>query len=160
MYQGKQCCLCGRDGGYMIRFERWSEKEREYVLRHMSTPPPSNSVTCKRDRLEAKRYCHTPDHIPKWKQQTADTTAQTQAVRTCIHPRCKATSELEKIILTAVSRDTIKEYLQLPTLPEGPCGMCRKHYHELYNNMHQPSVYSSCGARPKPCTRFSQHTPN
>ena len=72
-HQGKHCCLCGRGEGYMIRFERWSEKERQYVLRHMSKPPPSNSVTCKKDKLEAKRYCDTPDHVPKWKTNTQDT---------------------------------------------------------------------------------------
>ena len=51
-HQGKQCCLCGRKGGYMIRFERWSEKEREYALRHLITPPPSNTVTCRKDKLK------------------------------------------------------------------------------------------------------------
>ena len=49
----------------MIRFERWSEKEKDYALAHLDTPPPRNSVTCK---LEAKRYCHNHSHIPKWKK--------------------------------------------------------------------------------------------
>ena len=35
-HQGKQYCHCGRGGGYMISFERWSEKERQYMLRYMS----------------------------------------------------------------------------------------------------------------------------
>lgn len=126
-HRGKQCCLCGRSGIHMTKFERWSEKERQYVLRYLSKPPPRNSVACKRDRVEAKRYCDTPGHIPKWKN-TQDTTAPTQAVHTCIHPGCKATSEHDKIIQTSSSRYTLKEYLQLPTTPEGPCGMCRRHY--------------------------------
>ena len=37
--------------------------------------------------------------------------------------------------------------------------MCRKHYNELYNHIHPP-VCSSCGARPKPGTPFTRHTPN
>ena len=52
----------------MIRFERWSEKEKDYALAHLDTPPPRNSVTCKKDKLEAKRYCHNHSHIPKWKK--------------------------------------------------------------------------------------------
>ena len=52
----------------MIRFERWSEKEKEYALAHLDTLPPHNSVTCKKDKLEAKRYCHNHSHIPKWKK--------------------------------------------------------------------------------------------
>ena len=58
----KVCYLCGRVGGYMIRFERWSEKEKDYALAHLDTPPPRNSVTCKKDKLEAKRsqsFTHT-----------------------------------------------------------------------------------------------------
>ena len=54
-HQDKQYCLCGTSERYMIRFEMWSEKEKYYVLRYMTKPPPSNSVTCKKDRLEAKR---------------------------------------------------------------------------------------------------------
>ena len=85
----------------MIRFQRWSEKERQSVLRHMSKPPLSNSVTCKKDKLEAKRYCDTPDHVSKWKN-SQDTTAPTpspiQASHTCMHPQCIATSEHDKII--------------------------------------------------------------
>ena len=94
-HQGKQCCLCGRREGYMTRFERWSEKERQYLLRYLSKSPPSNSVTCKKDRVEAKRYYDTPDHIPKWKN-TQDTTAPTQVVHTCIHPGCNVTSNMTK----------------------------------------------------------------
>ena len=40
----KECFLCGRAGGYMIRFERWSEKEKDYALAHLDTLPPHNSV--------------------------------------------------------------------------------------------------------------------
>ena len=38
--------------------------------------------------------------------------------------------------------------------------MCRRHYDEFYSYLHWPSVYSSCGARPKTGTRFSWHTPD
>ena len=96
-HHGKQCYLCGRSGIHMTRFERWSEKERQYVLRYLSQPLPRNSVTCKKDRVEAKRYCDTPGYIPKWKN-TQNTKAPTQAAHTCIHPGRKATSEHDKII--------------------------------------------------------------
>ena len=36
----KVCCLCGRVGGYMIHFEHWSEKEKDYALAHLNTLPP------------------------------------------------------------------------------------------------------------------------
>lgn len=75
----KVCCLCGKSGGYMVRFERWSEEEKQYVLAHMSTIPPADSVTCKKDKLEAKRYCRDHLHIPKWKKNKKDT--QTQITR-------------------------------------------------------------------------------
>ena len=61
--QGKQWCICGRAGGYLTWFERWNEKEKQYVLMYVSKPPPSHSAACKKDRLEAKRYSDTPDHI-------------------------------------------------------------------------------------------------
>ena len=93
--------LCGRDGGYMTKFKRWSEKERHYVLRYMSKLPPSNSITCKKD---------TPDHIPKWKN-TQDITTPTQVVHTCIHPGCKATSQQNKLMQTSASRDSLKRVI-------------------------------------------------
>ena len=137
--QRKQCCICGRAGGYLTRFERQSEKEKQYVLRYISKLPPSSSVACKKDRLEAKRYSEIPDHIPKW-MNTKDTTAPTPAVHTCIHPQCNATSKHNKIIQTSASRDALKACLQLLGTPEGPCGMCRRHYHEFYSHLHHTSI--------------------
>ena len=37
----------------MVRFERWSEEEKQYVLVHMSTIP-ANSVTCKKHKIRLK----------------------------------------------------------------------------------------------------------
>ena len=91
---------------------------------------------------------------------TQDTTAPTEAVRTCIHPQCNATSKHNRIIQTSASRDALKEYLQLSETPEGSCGMCRRHYQEFYSHLHHPSICPSCGARPKRGTRFSRHTPD
>ena len=147
---GKKCCLCGRSGGYLIRFERWSEEEREYAMRHLSTPPPPNSVTCKRDKLEARRYCHTQEHIPRWKQNTSSTNNPT---RKFIHPQCTASSEHTRIVQTALAKDRVQQYLNLQTVPEGPCNLCMKHYSELYRRV-KPSSCSSCGATPKPGTSF------
>ena len=74
-HHGKQCCFCGSNGGYMARFEMWNEEKREYILRHLSRPPPSNiSITLlqKSDRLEPRRRRHTHDHTPIWKQPTKE----------------------------------------------------------------------------------------
>ena len=159
VYKRKQCCLCGRNRAYMTKFENWSEKEKQNVLRYVSKPPPRNSVVCKKDKLKAIRYCHTPDHVTKW-NRTPNTRVPAQVVHTCMYPQCKATSEQDKIIQTSAPRDVLKQYLQLPTITEGPCGMCRKHYHQFYSHIHQPSVCSSYGARPKTDTRLTQHTPD
>lgn len=153
----KQCCLCGRSEGYMVRFERWSEEEREYALRHLSEPPPRNSVTCKRDRLEARRHCHTQNHVPKWKSILLTPST----IRKCLHPQCIATSQDSKIIQiqTAIPRDTVRDYLQLSTDPEGPYTLCMKHYSQLYRHIY-PYTCSSCGATPKPSTTFTRHSPD
>ena len=55
----------------MVRFERWSEEAKQYVLVHMSTIPPANSVTCKKI-IEAKRSYQ----MEKTKKDT-----QTQIIR-------------------------------------------------------------------------------
>ena len=153
----KQCCLCGRSEGYMIRFERWSEEEREYALKHLSEPPPHNSITCKRDKLEARRYCRTQDHVPKWKSMLKTPTT----IHKCLYPQCTATSQENKIvqIQSAIPRDTVREYLQLSTVPEGPCNLCMKHYSQLYRHIN-PYACLSCGATPKPSTTFSRHSPD
>ena len=143
----------------MIRFERWSDAEKAYALAHLQTPPPPNSVACKKDRLEARRHCNNFAHIPRWKSNASTCNTDTTPNH-CIYPLCKTTSKTEKIILPSIPQSTLIEYLQVDTLPEGLHGLCKKHYCEVYNWLHQPASYASCGARPKAGTRFSRHSPN
>ena len=152
----KVCFLCGRVGGYMLRFERWTEKERAYVLHHLELPPPKNAVTCKKDKLEARRHCNDNSHIPKWKKQIND-----EQTYSYIHPNCKATSKEDRIIHSPFTEDTIKAYLDLHTIPhQQPYTMCRKHYYYVYNAIHRPVICASCGAKPKAGHRFDRHSPD
>ena len=58
----------------MVRFERWSKEEKQYVLVHKSTIPPANSVTCKKIKLiEAKRCCHNLTKMEKTKKSHTNT---------------------------------------------------------------------------------------
>ena len=74
---------------------------------------------------------------------------------------CTATSQENKIvqIQSAIPRDTVREYLQLSTVPEGPCNLCMKHYSQLYRHIN-PYACLFCGATPKPSTTFSRHSPD
>ena len=142
----KVCCLCGRRGGYMIRFERWSAEEQSYALAHLPTPPAANSVTCKRDRLYARRHCRNESRIPKWKINHS--TEITPNI--CIYPSCKNTSTNNRIVLSSqIPESDLIGYLKVDSLPEGHHGLCKKHYSELYNQLHQPAACASCGAKPK-----------
>ena len=121
----------------MTRFERWSEKERQYVLGSWSKSLLSNIVTCKKDKVEAKRYYDTPNYRPKLKN-TQDTAAPTQAVHTRIHPGCKATSEHDKIVQTFTSLYNYSTPVQLFNSHSYPMSHKEKHWKWLYTR-HQKS---------------------
>ena len=50
------CYLCGEKGEDMTKYSNWKNEEKEFMLTHSNTVPPSNSDICKKDYLEAKRY--------------------------------------------------------------------------------------------------------
>ena len=62
--------------------------------------------------------------------------------------------------LTSVSKVSAKCGIGGTLLPDGAHGLCKKHYCELYNQVHQPVVCTSCGARSKAGKRFPRHWPN
>ena len=72
----------------------------------------------------------------------------------------KSATKYELTIQTSIPKQTLKDYLQVDVLLDGACGLCKKHYCELYNQVHQPVVCVSCGARPKAGKRFSRYLPN
>ena len=55
-WEGKQFCPCGIVGGYLTRFERWSEKEMQYLLRYISKLHTRNSIACKENKLREKIF--------------------------------------------------------------------------------------------------------
>ena len=54
--QREQYFLCGRNRAYMMKFDNCSEKEKQYMLRYVSKPPPRNIIVCEKDKLKAIRY--------------------------------------------------------------------------------------------------------
>ena len=113
-------------------------KRKRVALKHLD----KHSATCKKDWLEAKRHCKTPDHVPKWKDLAAK--PSTQAVMKCMYPQCTVTSNTEKIITTKLTEEQILEHLQIQGSPSNLCFLCKKDYNKIYNNIHA-QLRLNCG---------------
>ena len=64
----KVCFLCGTSAHYMTKYSMWKDSEKVFIEMHCAESIPQDSMTCKKDNLEAVRHYNTPGYIPKWKK--------------------------------------------------------------------------------------------
>ena len=89
------CILCSKSGVYYTHFAAWGSNEKEFILRHYSTPLAPTSCICKGDHEEAKRHHSDPMYISKWKRKASNIPSDSKK---CIYPNCLV---VEKLIAPA-----------------------------------------------------------
>ena len=50
----KQCILCRKTESFMTQYGNWGDLEKEFVTKHLGSPPSDDSPVCKKHLIEAK----------------------------------------------------------------------------------------------------------
>ena len=147
-----ECFLCGKNSVHTTRFANWSEEAKSFVVRHTHVTPPANTIICKKDYVEAKRYSNDPSYVPKWKHTVSVEVSETK----CIYPECNQTSNIIKA--SFAPPETIRQAVGISS--SNDLLFCKGHYNQLYRQLHPPIKCASCQAQAKVGSTFRHYSPD
>lgn len=136
-------------------FQTWGEEEREFVKQHLGKTPQPDRLVCKKHLLEAQRYHNKLDFVPKWKGSW-----KTNHTGKCTNPNCSEPFSEKLIAPTFEALEKLEAVFSVKSSEQNPflvCTLCYAHLHRTINK--QPNC-ASCGANPKPGTRFCRYSPD